>query len=134
MPDALQTADTGSSPPAPMKHLVNESSDMGFSLEVFPWEVCKIVDVSRRRGLGLADHPALLGGTLADQIADHGEPGGDAEPHAQILPRRQSADHLDHRQPGAHRALGIVLMRPRGRSPRAGALCAELVACKLPAA
>ena len=24
------------SPPAPMKHFVNESSDMGFSLEVFP--------------------------------------------------------------------------------------------------
>ena len=27
--------------------------------------------------------------------------------------RRQSADRLDHRQPGAHRPLGIVLMRPR---------------------
>ena len=27
---------------------------------------------------------ALLRGALADQIADHGEPGGDAEPHAQI--------------------------------------------------
>ena len=62
---------------------------------------------------GLADDPALLCGTLADQVADHGEPGGDAEPHAQILPRRQSADRLDHRQPGAHRPLGIVLMRLR---------------------
>ena len=61
----------------------------------------------------LADDPALLRGALADQIADHGEPGGDAEPHAQILPRRQSADRLDHRQPGAHRPLGIVLMRLR---------------------
>ena len=61
----------------------------------------------------LADDPALLCGTLADQIADHGEPGGDAEPHAQILARRQSADRLDHRQPGAHRPLGIVLMRLR---------------------
>ena len=27
--------------------------------------------------------------------------------------RRQSADRLDHRQPGAHRPLGIVLMRLR---------------------
>ena len=62
---------------------------------------------------GLADDPALLCGALAEQIADHGEPGGDAEPHPQILPRRQSADRLDHRQPGAHRPLGIVLMRLR---------------------
>ena len=62
---------------------------------------------------GLADDPALLRRALADQIADHGEPGGDAEPHAQILSRRQSADRLDHRQPGAHRPLGIVLMRLR---------------------
>ena len=34
---------------------------------------------------GLADDPALLRGALADQVADHGEPGGDAEPNAQIL-------------------------------------------------
>ena len=61
----------------------------------------------------LADDPALLRGALADQIADHGEPGGDAEPHAQILSCRQSADRLDHRQPGPHRPLGIVLMRLR---------------------
>ena len=33
----------------------------------------------------LADHPALLRGTLANQIANHGEPGGDAETHAQIF-------------------------------------------------
>jgi hypothetical protein len=37
---------------------------------------------------GLADDPALLCGALADQIANHGKPGGDAEPHAQILSRR----------------------------------------------
>ena len=61
----------------------------------------------------LADDPALLCGTLADQIADHGEPGGDTEPHPQILPRRQSADRLDHRKPSAHRPFGIVLMRLR---------------------
>jgi hypothetical protein len=61
----------------------------------------------------LANDPALLCGTLADQIADHGKPSGDAETHAQILSRRQAADRLDYRQPGAHRTLGIVLMRPR---------------------
>ena len=60
----------------------------------------------------LANDPALLCGTLADQIADHGKPSGDAETHAQILSRRQAADRLDYRQPGAHRTLGIVLMRP----------------------
>jgi len=59
----------------------------------------------------LADDPALLRGTLVDQVADHGEAGGDAEPHAQILARRQLADRLDHREGGAHRPLGIVLMR-----------------------
>ena len=37
---------------------------------------------------GLADDAALLCRTLADQIADHGEPGGYAKPHAQIFPRR----------------------------------------------
>ena len=59
----------------------------------------------------LADDSALLRRALADQIADRREPGGDAEPHVQILSRGQLADRLDHRQPGAHRALGIVLMR-----------------------
>jgi len=61
----------------------------------------------------LADDAALLCGTLADQIANHGEPGGDAEPHTQLLPRGQSADRLDYRQPRPHRSLGIVFMRLR---------------------
>ena len=60
---------------------------------------------------GLADDAALLCGTLADQIADHGDPGGDAEAHLQILLRRQSTDRLDHCEAGAHRPFGIVLMR-----------------------
>jgi hypothetical protein len=69
---------------------------------------------SRKARLGgFTDDPALLCGTLADQITDHGEPRGDAEPHAQILPRRQSADRLYYRQPSAHRPLGIILMRLR---------------------
>ena len=50
---------------------------------------------------------------FANQVANHGKPGGDAEPHAQILSRRQSADRRDHREAGAHRPLGIVLMRLR---------------------
>jgi hypothetical protein len=62
---------------------------------------------------GLADDAALLCGALADQIADHREPGGDAKPHLQILARRQSADRFYHRETGAHRPLGIVLMRSR---------------------
>src|ERR1700737_2045232 len=33
---AVVSAVAACSPPAPMKHLVNESSDMGFSLEVAP--------------------------------------------------------------------------------------------------
>ena len=37
----------------------------------------------------------------------------DAEPHTQLLPRGQSADRLDYRQPRPHRSLGIVLMRLR---------------------
>jgi hypothetical protein len=72
-----------------------------------------------RRGQGLqpsgkvrrlADDTALLRCALADQIADHGEPGGDAKPHTQIFPRRQPADRFDHREGGAHRLLGIVLI------------------------
>ena len=35
----------------------------------------------------LADDPALLRCALANQVADDGEPGGDAEPHTQILSR-----------------------------------------------
>ena len=61
----------------------------------------------------LADDRVLLRGTLADQIADHDQPGGDADPHAQSLSRRQSADRLDEREAGAHRPLGVVLVRLR---------------------
>ena len=66
-----------------------------------------------RQGRGIADDPALLCRALADQIANHGEPGGDAEPHTQMLSPRQSANRLDYRQPRPHRSLGIVLMRLR---------------------
>jgi hypothetical protein len=92
---------------------------------------CRFANDQRiRRGQGLqpggevrrlADDPALLCGALANQIANHGEPGGDAEPHAQSFLCRQLTDRIDHRQPGAHRPLGIVLMRSwvnRNRSAR----------------
>ena len=62
---------------------------------------------------GLTDDPALLRRAFADQVADHGEPRGDAEPHAQILAPRQLANRRDYRQAGPHRPLGIVLMRLR---------------------
>ena len=37
---------------------------------------------------GLADHSALLSGAGAEQVADDGETGGDAEADVQILSRR----------------------------------------------
>jgi hypothetical protein len=59
----------------------------------------------------LADHAALLRGARADQIPDHDEPAGDAEPHIHRFGRGEPADCIDHGEPGADRALGIVLMR-----------------------
>ncbi len=62
---------------------------------------------------GLTDYAALLCGTRADQIADHDQAAGDAEPHIQRLRRRDPADRVDDGEPGAHRPLGVVLMRLR---------------------
>ena len=59
----------------------------------------------------LADHAALLRGTGADQIANDDEAAGDADPHVQRLLCGEPADRVDDREPGASRALGIVLMR-----------------------
>ena len=69
-----------------------------------------------RREVGrLSDHRLFLRGTLADQIADHHQPGSDADPHLQ--PHRRDGvepGHLLHQlQCRAHRALGIVLVGPR---------------------
>ena len=64
----------------------------------------------------LADHRLLLRRTLADQIADHDEPGGDADPGRKRLaagvvePRH---GRRTQREPGPHRPLGVVLVRPR---------------------
>ena len=51
----------------------------------------------------------------ADQIADHDQAGGDADPHLQRRRRPASsfATASIKRQPGPHRALGVVLMRLR---------------------
>jgi hypothetical protein len=59
----------------------------------------------------LADDAAFLRGTGADQIANDDEASGDADPHIQRLLGGEPADRVDDTEPGASRALGIVLMR-----------------------
>jgi hypothetical protein len=59
----------------------------------------------------LADDAPLLRGTRTDQIANHDEAAGDADPNAQRLLCGEPADRVDDRQPGAGRALGIIFMR-----------------------
>ena len=59
---------------------------------------------------GLADHPALLRGTCADQIADDNQSAGNAEPNVQRLGCDGSADRVDDGEPCADRSLGIVLV------------------------
>ena len=63
----------------------------------------------------VADCRLLARRALADQIADHDQPGGDADARRQ-RPRRRGLQLADRRrdvEPGAHRPLGILLMRPR---------------------
>ena len=59
----------------------------------------------------LADDAPLLRSTRADQIANDDEASGDADPHVQRLLCGEPADRVDDREPGASRALGVVLMR-----------------------
>ncbi len=62
----------------------------------------------------LADHGLLLRGTLADQLADHDEAGGDADPAGERrVAGAEPPDRSDNRQPGANRPLGLVLVRHR---------------------
>jgi hypothetical protein len=61
----------------------------------------------------LADHSALLRRAHADQIADHDEAAGDAEPHIQRFRCSQSADCVDDGEPSSHRPFSVVLMRLR---------------------
>ena len=64
---------------------------------------------------GLTDHLMLLRCALPDEIADDHQPGGNANSHSQSCPRTdiESCHGRDQSQPGAYRALGIVLIRPR---------------------
>ncbi len=70
---------------------------------------------TRREVRRLADDPALLRLPGTHEIADHHEPGRDADPDMQRSAdrRRQMRHGLDDREPGLHRALGVVLMRLR---------------------
>jgi hypothetical protein len=63
---------------------------------------------------GLADHRLLLRRALADQIADDDKSGGDADADGERLPPTglQARHRRCYFQPGPHRALGVVLMRP----------------------
>ncbi len=69
----------------------------------------------RRQVRRLADHRLFLCAALADQLADHDQAGRDADPGRQGFAgrHRQSADCLGQCQPGAHRPLGLVLVRLR---------------------
>jgi hypothetical protein len=52
---------------------------------------------------------------LPIQVPDHDEPGGDPDPRLQRQPGRrvEPGYRLNERQPGPHRALGVVLVGPR---------------------
>ena len=51
---------------------------------------------------------------LAEQVADDDQPGRDADPDPQGLPRRLEIAHRRHQlEPSPNRPLGIVLLRPR---------------------
>ena len=70
---------------------------------------------ARREVRRLADHRLLLGRACADQLTDHDQAGRDADSgrrasHPLASPAPPS---LEHRQPGAHRPLGLVLVRLR---------------------
>ena len=69
---------------------------------------------------GFADHRLLLRRTLADQIADHHLPRGDADPHRERHRLALSRPTASRLQPGPDGALGVVLVRPRpSRNTRA---------------
>ena len=63
----------------------------------------------------LADHRLLLRRTLADQLADHHQPRGDADPcrEGPAFADAELRDRRDQFQPGAHRPLHLVLVRLR---------------------
>ena len=58
----------------------------------------------------LADNRLLLSSTRSDQIADHDQPGGNADAGLQWSTGLQPTHRLDQLQPRPYRPLGIVLM------------------------
>ena len=69
----------------------------------------------RRQVRGGAAHRVPVGNTLADQIAHHDVTGRDAHAglQADFGARLEPSDLLDQLKPGAHRPLGVVLVRLR---------------------
>jgi hypothetical protein len=63
---------------------------------------------------GLADDRLLLGGAAAEQVADHDQPGRDADADLELgSGRRFEVGHRgDELEPGADRPLGVVLVCP----------------------
>ena len=71
---------------------------------------------ARRQVRRLADHRLLLRRALADQVADHDQAGRDADPGRERRARRAARSRPTAStscEPGAHRPLGIVLVRLR---------------------
>jgi hypothetical protein len=68
---------------------------------------------ARRQVRGLADDRLLLSGARADEIADHDEPGSDADADSQgnAGDRIQFRRRFDQRKPGLHGAFGVVFVR-----------------------
>jgi hypothetical protein len=63
----------------------------------------------------LADHALFACRTFADQLANHDQAGGNADPCRQRFARRRllPGKGIDNREPRPHRALGLVLVRLR---------------------
>ncbi len=73
----------------------------------------------RREVRRLADHRLLLRRAGADQVADDGKPGGDADAQPQAAARSpRRGDRIDQREAGADRPFGVVLMRLAGSRNR----------------
>jgi hypothetical protein len=69
---------------------------------------------ARREVRRVADDRPLLGGTHADQIADHDKPGRNADTHLQGRAGhgRELRHRLDQPKPGTHSAFGVMLVGP----------------------
>ena len=68
---------------------------------------------ARRKVRRLADDAALLRLTRSDQVADHDQPGRNADTGLQRSAGLQRTHRCDQLQPRPHRPLGVVLMRLR---------------------